>query len=123
MRKLLPVGGISTPWMIVIAIVVLAIASAISARTAYKYAYNAQQKEIDRIVNERQQERAAWNAQLASASINAWKATEEAKAKQLQIFVTRREIITRWKTEYVPDPNCGLSLPAVRAVNQMLEVQ
>ncbi len=104
------------------ALVVL-VASGISARIAYKYAYNAQQTKIDTIVNERQRERSEWNSRVASVSINAWRALQDAKNRQYQIFVTREQIITKWRTEYVPDPRCGLSHPAVRAVNQMLEVR
>ena len=104
-----------------ILLIVLA-TSGISARFAYKYAFNHQQVKIDEIVNKRQVERSEWNNQLASAQLDAWRKLDEWKSTAHQIFVTRTEIITEWKTKYVSDPRCGLSLPAVQAVNRLVEV-
>jgi len=116
-------GSLSTPWILVIVLVATASVASVSGYFSYKYAFNSQQVKINNIVNERQEERAAWNTKLANASINAWRAMESWKTRQNMIFVTRQEIITKWKTEYVGDPNCGLSESATKTLRQLWEVK
>jgi hypothetical protein len=88
----------------------------------YQVAWNAQQTAINKMVAAENAQADANNKQIASIESDSFSAAFAAKAAQQKLEQTRTTVVTQYvKANPVTSQTCGLDVPAVQAINAIIQ--